>query len=280
MGDQSRSQPGFPFWAARPTSLSPPTVTRSTSVWCSHSWTPLWGNWEKKTKNWGKSARWGGRKILSTQQWCRGQVRQLEERLRQSQSQAPLYNSLQLNKDFHGKIETLTLRLDSSDKRNTKTLDCLQCLSNRVENLEIIKIQVKELEEKLAAVHIQSSYSQHKDTYPLEVQQRKLDAGEVIESLKCYLTEKITAVKDLVSGPLSVVFDAIRSDDFVGEDNFLTFSKAMQFIKCTSGLLLLTSSSFMLPVSGYVKKLTCPGNCLMHPPPTTTITFVAWFLRW
>ena len=44
-------------------------------------------------------------------------------------------------------------------------------------------------------------------------------------------------MKDLFSGTLSV-FDAIQLDDFVGEENFLTFSKAMQFIILKSDLLL------------------------------------------
>ena len=53
-----------------------------------------------------------------------------------------------------------------------------------------------------------------------------MESKDDIESLKSFVSERVAGMKDLVSGPLSVIFDAIRSDDFVGEDNFLTFSKA------------------------------------------------------
>ena len=43
--------------------------------------------------------------------------------------------------------------------------------------------------------------------------------------LKLFVLQTVEATKDLVRGPLSVIFDAVRSEDFVGEDNFLTFSK-------------------------------------------------------
>ena len=48
---------------------------------------------------------------------------------------------------------------------------------------------------------------------------------EDVDDLKLFVLQTVEATKDLVRGPLSVVFDAVRSEDFVGEDSFLTFSK-------------------------------------------------------
>ena len=50
-------------------------------------------------------------------------------------------------------------------------------------------------------------------------------AREDDNDLKLFVLQTVEATKDLVRGPLSVIFDAVRSEDFVGEDNFLTFSK-------------------------------------------------------
>ena len=48
---------------------------------------------------------------------------------------------------------------------------------------------------------------------------------EDVDDLKLFVLQTVEATKDLVRGPLSVVFDGVRSEDFVGEDNYLTFSK-------------------------------------------------------
>ena len=50
-------------------------------------------------------------------------------------------------------------------------------------------------------------------------------AQEDENDLKLFVLQTVEATKDLVRSPLSVIFDAVRSEDFVGEDNFLTFSK-------------------------------------------------------
>ena len=58
--------------------------------------------------------------------------------------------------------------------------------------------------------------------------------------LKLFVLQTVEATKDLVRNPLSVIFDAVRSEDFVGEDNFLTFSKVRH--KAVSLRLVLTMS--------------------------------------
>ena len=50
-------------------------------------------------------------------------------------------------------------------------------------------------------------------------------AQEDDSDLKLFVLQTVEATKELVRSPLSVIFDAVRSEDFVGEDNFLTFSK-------------------------------------------------------
>ena len=53
-------------------------------------------------------------------------------------------------------------------------------------------------------------------------------AQEDDNDLKLFVLQTVEATKDLVRSPLSVIFDAVRSEDFVGEDNFLTFSKVLK----------------------------------------------------
>ena len=103
-----------------------------------------------------------------------------------------------------------------------------------MELLEQITRELAEKQENIVAPPSPSPPSPPSDqqqSSPVEEKQitttaTVMESKDDIESLKSFVSERVAGMKDLVSGPLSVIFDAIRSDDFVGEDNFLTFSKA------------------------------------------------------
>ena len=180
----------------------------------------------------------GGEHFLA--QHCRSQVKHLEERLGQSQSQVTPETSQNIGPEIQEKLQTVISQCQASEHQHREAFDRIQSVSNKVENLEDMRSQITELEQKISKINTQNieTSTTDKDNVPT----CKLDSEDDIETLKCFVKEKVAGMKDLVSGPLSVVFDAIRSDDFVGEDNFLTFSKANQFIKLSEtgqqGLLI------------------------------------------
>ena len=75
---------------------------------------------------------------------------------------------------------------------------------------------------------------------PLSVPQPP--AEEDVSDLKLFVLQTVEAAKDLVRSPLSVMFDAVRSEDFVGEDNFMTFSKVDPFSFNTTRSIIFFSS--------------------------------------
>jgi len=71
-------------------------------------------------------------------------------------------------------------------------------------------------------------------------------AGQV-EELKTKVDSSIATMKSLVFSPLSVMFDAVRSEDWVGEDKYLPFTKLN--INLGEGMNIDTGM-FSAPVSG------------------------------
>ena len=148
---------------------------------------------------------------------------QLEHRISQSERSASTET-----------LQTLLSRCEEGDLKHRQVLDSLETLSGRVELLEQITRELAEKQENIVAPPSPSPPSPPSDqqqSSPVEEKQitttaTVMESKDDIESLKSFVSERVAGMKDLVSGPLSVIFDAIRSDDFVGEDNFLTFSKA------------------------------------------------------
>ena len=136
---------------------------------------------------------------------CRAEVSRLHQRISQ-----PVKNDLQ------DKLSCLLSRCEASD-------ESLQSVTARIDQMEQITSQLAETQ------HSQPSLPPPppQDIPPeREVIHDTKESKDDIESMKSFVSEKVASMKDLVSGPLSVIFDAVRSDDFVGEDNFLTYSKA------------------------------------------------------
>ena len=168
----------------------------------------------------------------------RTQVSQLESRLSQSErplSTESLQETLQakLQAKLQAALQGLQSRCDEGDQKQKQALDGLETLRGRVGQLEQITRDLAEKQEINST--LPSPPSDQQQTAP--VQEEKIPPTtstptsttvmeDDIESLKSFVSESVAGMKDLVSGPLSVIFDAVRSDDFLGEDNFLTFSKA------------------------------------------------------
>ena len=65
--------------------------------------------------------------------------------------------------------------------------------------------------------------------------------------MKLKVESSISSMKSLVSAPLSVIFDAVRSEDWVGEGGWLPYTKLN--INLGNGLDMDTGR-FTVPVSG------------------------------
>ena len=155
----------------------------------------------------------------------------MEERISQAEGQGrPETNS----QEIQDKLQTVISRCEASEQDHKE-------VRQKVEKLEEMRTELRELEQRLSDLNTQPVDPPVSETQPAPV----LDSKDDLESVKSFVTEKLSGMKDLVSGPLSVVFDAVRSDDFVGEDNFLTFSKANQFIQLSysghQGFLILVN---------------------------------------
>ena len=152
----------------------------------------------------------------------------LNQRLRQT-SERPVVRTETPLETLQVTLQEILARCEEGDHRQKEASDGLQTLRGRVDQLEDI---TGELAEKLETSQSPPSPPsvQQPQTPPAQEEQTTaavvLESKDEIESLKSFVSERVAGMKDLVSGPLSVIFDAIRSDDFVGEDNFLTFSKA------------------------------------------------------
>ena len=134
-------------------------------------------------------------------------------------------------------LESLLSRCDQGEQRQRQASDCLHTLTGRVDLLDQITRELTEKQENILT--LPSPPPEHQDSSPVQEEEQDttstttatvLESKDDIESLKTFVSERVAGMKDLVSGPLSVIFDAIRSDDFVGEDNFLTFSKAAVYL--------------------------------------------------
>ena len=130
------------------------------------------------------------------------------------------------------KIETdLTFKISEIDERMTETDSKMKTEIGhlREENQDIRKAQQSNessTEEKFHHLENLISAQPNVEAFPPPAPLAKQPPAQEDDSdLKLFVLQTVEATKDLVRGPLSVIFDAVRSEDFVGEDNFLTFSK-------------------------------------------------------
>ena len=108
-------------------------------------------------------------------------------------------------------------------KTKTELADLLSKLSNLKNPVEAVPVQ---------------------DSPPVEEQE---PLAELVEQLKLKVDSSISSMKSLVFAPLSVIFDAVRSEDGIGEDGWLPYTKLN--INLGDGMDMDTGR-FTAPVSG------------------------------
>ena len=123
---------------------------------------------------------------------------------------------------------------------------------------------------------VQEARPEH-HTEPVVVQQveqttePQLDSGELV-LLRQQVETQLTEVKRLLTTPLSVLFDAVRSEDFLGQDGWLPFTKLN--INLGEGMDL-ESGVFTVPTSGLYLFLI---NVYGAPRDGVVLSIRYWFL--
>ena len=173
----------------------------------------------------------------------RNEVQQLQDKVKHQQQPSPVLtvssssniDNDQLKKlesDISSRISDVVNRVSEIDKNNKIVVDELD---NKIQT--IIKSQeAAEISHKQESEEIQQKLQRLSTTKPdtivssapvlsPPVSHPSEHSQESVDELKLFVLQTVEATKDLVRAPLSVVFDAVRSEDFIGEDNTLTFSK-------------------------------------------------------
>lgn len=136
------------------------------------------------------------------------------------------------------KIETdLTVKISGIEERINETDSKTQAkISELCDGIQDIRKaqEINESSTRDKISHLEQLISAHPSKEATEVSlpsapiTKQPPAQEDDSDLKLFVLQTVEATKDLVRSPLSVIFDAVRSEDFVGEDNFLTFSKVLK----------------------------------------------------
>jgi len=190
------------------------------------------------------------------------QLRQDVEKLQERQH--PQLLQVTGGKSDNSQLEkTINIRIDDVEKRmeekwnedqqsmilvsgEIKTLSAShQTLTTNQDLLSTsTKTELAELANKLSNLKLPAETVPILESPPVEGQE---DLGEQVEQLKLKVESSISSMKSLVFAPLSVIFDAVRSEDWVGDDKYLTFTKLN--INLGDGMDIDTGS-FTVPVSG------------------------------
>ena len=104
------------------------------------------------------------------------------------------------------------------------------------------KTELADLASKLINLKTPVEAVPMQDSPPVEGQEQ---LAEQVEQLKLKVDSSISSMKSLVFAPLSVIFDAVRSEDWVGEDGWLPYTKLN--INLGDGM---DTGRFTAPVSG------------------------------
>ena len=106
------------------------------------------------------------------------------------------------------------------------------------------KTELADLASKLSNLKAPVEAVPMQDSPPVEGQEA---LAEQVEQLRLKVDSSISSMKSLVFAPLSVIFDAVRSEDWVGEDGWLPYTKLN--INLGDGMDMDTGR-FTAPVSG------------------------------
>ena len=141
--------------------------------------------------------------------------------------------------DLTFKISGIEERINETDSKTRKEI----CeLSDGIKDIrKAHEMNESSTKDKIAHLEMLISAIPNNEASPPPAPITKQQPAQEDESdLKLFVLQTVEATKDLVRNPLSVIFDAVRSEDFVGEDNFLTFSKVRH--KAVSERLVWTMS--------------------------------------
>lgn len=106
------------------------------------------------------------------------------------------------------------------------------------------KTELADLASKLSNLKTPDVAVPMQENPPMEGQEQ---LAEQLEQLKLKVDSSISSMKSLVFAPLSVIFDAVRSEDWAGEDGWLPYTKLN--INLGDGMDMDTGR-FTAPVSG------------------------------
>ena len=150
------------------------------------------------------------------------------------------------------KIETdLTFKISGIEERINETDSKTQAniceLSDGIQDIRKAQ-EINESSTRDKITHLEQLISAHQSneaSLPSAPITKQPPVQEDDNDLKLFVLQTVEATKDLVRSPLSVIFDAVRSEDFVGEDNFLTFSKVRKVYYVDNALTLCAKFSYL-----------------------------------
>ena len=157
---------------------------------------------------------------------------------------------------INDRIDALEKRIEEQIKEDKNSIELvseetkgivasLESLAARQDNLSSsIKADIAELANKICTTPAPPPPG---DTDTAIDTSAGIDLTGQVEELKTKVDSSIATMKSLVFSPLSVIFDAVRSEDWVGEDNYLPFTKLN--INLGDGMNIDTGR-FSAPVSG------------------------------
>ena len=157
---------------------------------------------------------------------------------------------------INDRIDALEKRIEEKIKEDKNSIELVseetkgivssfESLAAKQENLSnSIKADIAELANKICTT---PAPPQPGDTDTAIDTSAGIDLTGQVEELKTKVDSSIATMKSLVFSPLSVIFDAVRSEDWVGEDNYLPFTKLN--INLGDGMNIDTGR-FSAPISG------------------------------
>jgi len=171
-------------------------------------------------------------------------------------------DNTQLEKKLTIRIENMEERLEDKAKADDQ---CISTFSGEIKSVassyQILasdlaahtsstKAELVDIAKKLSCVNthqVEALPSIVETQQDQELGTQDQDLVEQVEQLKLKVDSGISSMKDLVFAPLSVIFDAVRSEDWVGQDGWLPYTKLN--INLGNGMNMDTGR-FTVPISG------------------------------
>jgi len=183
----------------------------------------------------------------------RQEVEKLQERqqpqLLQVTAGAP---DSQVEAALNTRIDTLQQRMEDRRKEEEESISLVseevKVIAAKADMLSSsTKAELTELASKIPALLTHAETTSSGSVAAAAEEEEKGQLAEQVEELKVKVESSISSMKSLVFSPLSVMFDAVRSEEWVGEDSYLPFTKLN--INLGEGMSIDTGR-FTAPLSG------------------------------